>query len=145
LIISVILYLSLKKEKEKTKFDFLCYTFPMLKKISVILLILLILGPSIAMCSCCPVSLQISASAQIVNPQHNCCSTMLIQQEQAYLDQTHYFDFTSFRNLLTKPFLFQSSDFASPISIGAQLTKNLDISPHLQEIPLYLSNLVLRF
>jgi len=118
-----------------------------MKKIGALLLILLMLGPTFALaCSCCPSMHHEMLKSEISNA-NCCCSTKIVQLDPADLNPISNSDLVSHRNEI---FSFLQNSVSTSILTSKVAASNFefvrDQSPHrLSEIPLYLSNLVLRF
>lgn len=119
-----------------------------MKKCSALLLILLMLGPTIALaCSCCPEEAPGVLGVEI-SAVDCCCPSSANLKEQDPADVNQMVDFRTYRRGDTlgrdqsRPYAFDLTSRSPEHSIHFLI---LDESPHLNEIPLYISNLVLRF
>ncbi len=117
---------------------------PVMKKVSILLLILLMLAPTFALaCSCSPTMHHQISQAEISNA-NCCCSEQIVRQDPADLNQVSGFVFSS-KSDVTSPLQVNVTSISSETK-GSDFQFNQDQSPHrLSEVPLYLSNLALRF
>ena len=113
-------------------------------KITALLLAFLILGPTVVMaCSCCPMTVNQNFKTEISTIDH-CCSITVLQKDPATLSQVTNFDFTSSR-LLVRTFLAYDSTTDLNRTTHSNSPPGSDQLQNPQNVPLYLSNLVLRF
>ncbi len=115
-----------------------------MKKISALLFIILMLGPTVAMASsCCPQELPRSLNAEL-SASDCCCLAKIVKEDLAGINQISVLDLVSAYGFLNLSALSSVSTVNHRSNIIVPL--NSDESPHrLGSIPLYLSNLVLRF
>ena len=113
------------------------------KKLSALILILLIMAPTLALCSCCPSASHRSSSDLEISAVDCCCSQSEITQTDPGV-LTKSFNLALTGSVLDSQFFIAS--FLNPVLPRATHARKLDTSPpRFSEIPLYLSNLVLRF
>lgn len=114
-----------------------------MRKIIAFLLIFLMLGPTLAMCSCCP-EMAPKASGVEISASDCCCSAAVIQSDPVAIN-----DITNSKFVFSRSFFQTSLHRESVQNVNhdalLQVPFNSEQSPHqLKDLPLYLSNLVLR-
>ena len=115
-----------------------------MRKIVAFLLIILLLGPTLAMaCTCCPVSTH-EASQPGISASDCCCSTSVVQSNPVGINEITNSNFTFSRSFFQAA-LHHDSVLKNLNHTLLQVPFNQDQSPHqFKDLPLYLSNLVLR-